>query len=206
VWPFASKRWLLGALACWLWLCAPARADRASLLFLGSEFRLRPSESLVQAPRYELALPHGLASADGRSVFVARVGAVMPDRHGSLAFPITMGMRWMPLDFWLRPLAGADAGGYLVQARGPRSSESPKGPEWCWSLRALAGAGITVTHAITMLLYIDGMWAQTPQDERARSLVYSSLGAGVELRMSFVSPKNRLLDMLLHGNAAPEGY
>ena len=115
-----------------------ARAERLERLLLGAELRVRPSEGVLEQPRYELTLPHGLSSA--HADLLARVGVVLADRAGVLAFPITLGMRWTPLDSWLRPLLGVDLGGYFSQSRGERAQGAPSGLDWTWSARALAGA------------------------------------------------------------------
>jgi hypothetical protein len=188
-------------------VCAgEARAERAAVLMLGSELRTRAYERTVHTPRYELSIPHGISSASGRTTFAARVGVVVPSEGKSLAFPISMGLRYAPFDSVVRPLLGTDFGGYLTQGRGQAPADVPRGPEWCWSTRALAGLSTTLSRTLSLMVYVDAMWAQTPQDPRSREYVFSSLGLGVELRFSFAPPDLRILDMLIHGTAAPEGY
>jgi hypothetical protein len=195
-------------LACLIVSCLPAqaRAERAALLFVGPELRTRAQERAVRAPLYELALPHGIVSLSRQTSFVARLGAVLPPKGAALAFPASMGLYHAPFESVIRPLWGADFGGYLVQARGAAPEDSPAGPEWCWTVRALAGALVRVGGPLSVLLFLDGMWAQTPQDPRSREVVFSSLGAGLSLHVAFSLPRIRLADMLLHGTDAPEGF
>jgi hypothetical protein len=181
-----------------------AKAERLQQLLLGPELRVRPSEGLFEQPRYELALPHGLSSA--HADLVARVGLVLPDGAGVLAFPVTVGMRWTPLDVWLRPLLGVDLGGYFSQARGLRAQGAPTGLDWTWSARALAGAEFRMGAVLAFRIYADAAWAQTPGDVATRDSVFSGLGAGAELLFRWTPPRWKLVDMILRGDDAPKGW
>jgi hypothetical protein len=171
---------------------------------LGAELRVRPSEGLLEQPRYELTLPHGLSSA--HADLLARVGVVLADRSGVLAFPITLGMRWTPLDFWLRPLLGVDMGGYFSQSRGERAQGAPSGLDWTWSARALAGVEVRLGSLVALRLHADAGWAQTPGAVATRDYVFSGLGAGAEVLFRWKPRSWKLMDMMLHGDHAPEGW
>jgi hypothetical protein len=172
-------------------------------LFAGPELRVRIDGD--GAARYELSVPHGLAGA--HVGLAARLGFVLPTPAGdSLSFPLTLGLRYAPFDWLLRPLLGGDVGGYFSHARGPSTNDSPRGPEWTWSMRALVGAHVQLTSSIWLRTHADAMWAQTPQDARHRAQVFSGFGVGCELLFAFAPPRWRLFDMLLRGKSAPEGW
>lgn len=199
------RRWLLVlALSC-LFHTAVARAQRAQDLFFGPELRVRPRHTLVDEPTYEIALPHGIATKEGTTAFVARVGVVLPS-SSALAFPFTFGFRFVPFAWSVRPLVGAELGGYLAQGRGRRPPDTPSGPQWTWSARALLGAHVSLGHLIALRMYVDAEWAQAPEDGRLHEAVYGGLGAGAELQVTLSPPRFRLSDMFFRGTAAPEGF
>lgn len=152
-------------------------------------------------------MPHGISSASGNTSFVARLGMVMPvEGAGVLAFPVSMGARFEPLATFLRPVAGVEAGGYLLIPRdGRMAPREEAGPPWYWSMRALVGTRVSVSRAVALTLYVDAAWIQQPRDELARLQVYSGVGAGAEVSVSFV-PGLRYVDMFLNGRNAPEGF
>jgi hypothetical protein len=181
---------------------ALARAERMERLFAGPELRLRLDSEL--GPRYELSLPHGLTGA--QLELSARLGIVLPARDAPLSFPLTAGLRYLPVSGRYRPLLGVDIGGYFSQGRGPRVNESTVGPEWTWSMRALSGAQLALARGVSLRVFVDAMWAQAPEDARIRAQVFSGLGAGCELQVAFAPPRWHLFEMLLRGKSAPEGW
>ncbi|MES1204572.1 MAG: hypothetical protein ABUS79_01420 [Pseudomonadota bacterium] len=195
---------LLAVAAAIVSVAPEARAEHAARLILGPELRARPRDGAAQEPRYEVSVPHGLVSATGTTAFVFRLGMVLPNANASLAFPITVGLRYAPFETRVRPLLGGDMGGYLVAARGPRQNDSPNGPEMCWTVRALAGVSVHIFPSTALVVYADAAWAQMPRDERSRDYVFSGVGAGVELRVTF-SYRSRLADMILLGTSSPQG-
>jgi hypothetical protein len=201
--PLIRLAGLIALLFC-LSVTFKVHAERLEQLFVGPELRVRPSAGIMTEPRYELALPHGLASPHAQ--LVARVGFVLPSQRRALVFPLTLGLRYAPWDTWIRPLLGADLGGYFSQARGPHAQGSPRGLAWTWSTRALTGAHVQIGKLVALRLYVDAAWAQTPGAVRTRDYVYSSLGAGAELLFTWDTPRWRLFDMLVRGTSAPEGW
>lgn len=187
-----------------------ARAERFDTLALGPELRLRERARADQLPRYELALPHGLRAPHGE--LVARFGVVLPTRGEALAFPLTVGMRYTPFDWRVRPLLGVDVGGYFVvdRATRPASDESDvagtQRSEWSWSTRALAGVQIQLASFAALRLYADAQWTEIPEDARHRDDVASGFGAGCELSVALPPPRLALLDTLLDGTHAPGGW
>jgi hypothetical protein len=118
---------------------------------------------------------------------------------------MSIGARLAPLHGVVRPLLGADLGGYLVRMNGARSEESPAGPQICWSMRGLGGAQVALGRYVAVLGYVDATWVQSPRDARARSFIGSSIGTGIEVRVSF-TPRFGLADMVLQGTNAPKGF
>lgn len=182
----------------------PAKAERLEQLLLGPEVRVRPSEGLVEQPRYELSLPHGFSSA--HADLLARVGVVISPSGDALAFPLTLGMRYVPFDFLLRPLLGMDLGGYFSQARGEQAQGAPSGLAWTWSVRGLAGGELRMGNRVAVRLFFDASWAQTPGALVTREVVFSGLGAGAEVVFRWTPPRWKLVDMLLRGDNAPKGW
>jgi hypothetical protein len=181
-----------------------AHAERLQQLVLGSELRVRPSEGWFSQPRYELVLSHGLSSA--HADLLVRIGMVLPGGQGGNAFPGTLGMRWTPLDFCVRPLLGVELGGYFSQSRGQRAQGAPDGLDWTWSTRALAGAEWRVGSRLALRLYADAAWAEMPAAVATRDDVFSGLGAGAELIFRWAPPRWKLVDMVVRGDDAPTGW
>jgi hypothetical protein len=196
---------LLAALS----LPAKARAERFESLVLGPELRVRERDGALTPPRYEVLLPHGLHAAHGE--VVARVGLVLPSARGaSLAFPLTFGVRYLPSNWALRPLLGADLGGYLTVDRssGQQAADGPEHShaDWAWSVRALAGAELSFTRHVALRLYGDAQWSAPHAYPQVGELFATGLGLGCELAFTFAWPRLSLLDMLIHGTDAPEGF
>lgn len=196
---------LLGALG------APslARGERLESLVIGPELRVRQRDDALTPPRYEVLLPHGLHSAHGE--VVVRVGLVLPSKRGaSLAFPLTFGVRSLPFDWALRPLLGADLGGYFTVDRAS-DQEGGDGPErshadWTWSARALVGAQLSLTRHVALRLYGDAQWSAPHAYPHIGEQFATGWGLGCELAFTFTGPRLSLLDMLLRGTDAPEGF
>ncbi|MFT3921263.1 MAG: hypothetical protein QM778_01885 [Myxococcales bacterium] len=202
-----AARCAFGGLLLAVFMCfqaESAHAERVEKLLLGPELRLRPSRGLFEAPREELALPHGVSTA--HSDLVARVGVVLAERSSELAFPISLGMRYLPFDSPVRPLLGVDLGGYFSQTRGPRAQGAPSGLAWTWSARGLLGAELRATPWLALRVYADAMWAQTPASFAMRDQVFSGLGAGAELVFRWAPPRWKLVDMVLRGDDAPKEW
>lgn len=192
-------------------LVAPSAAhgERFESLVIGPELRVRERDGALTPPRYELLLPHGLHAAHGE--VVARVGLVLPSERGaSLAFPLTVGVRYLPSDWALRPLFGADLGGYLAfdRSSGQEGAEGLENShaDWAWSVRALAGAQLSFTRHIALRVYGDAQWSAPHAYPHIGELFATGLGLGCELAFTFAGPRLSLLDMLLHGTDAPEGF
>lgn len=184
-----------------LCLSRPANADRAAALFVGPEVRVRGLGNA--SPVYELTVPHGIVSTNGGTAAVGRFGVVVPERETPVLLPISVGMRATPFKSLIRPTVGADIGGYLVLS--DNDAKGPIGPQWCWDMRVLSGIELSINRWTTLLVYADLMWIQKPQDDKAATQLFSGAGIGTELRFSF-KPALQVVDMLLQGTDAPEGF
>lgn len=181
-----------------------ARAERFRQLIGGPELRVRAPAESGGTPRYELALPHGLRATHGE--LVARLGFVLPAHPGALAFPLTVGLRHLPFDFWLRPLLGADLGGYFAWSKGPRIAGSPSGMMWLWSARVLLGAHVQMAKHVSLRLYADAMVSEVAPALLVRDDTRGGFGGGVELVFNLDPSGLSLLDMVTTGQGAPEGW
>jgi hypothetical protein len=196
------------SLACAL-LCAalgavPARAERFERILGGPELRVRAPAEAGGPLRYELALPHGLSAAHGE--LVARLGFVIPSHDGALAFPLTVGLRYLPFDSWLRPLLGADLGGYFAWSKGPRTTGAPGGVMWLWSARVLLGAELRLGSVASLRLYGDAMVTELSPALWARADTRGGFGGGAELVFRLSPPRWRMVKMVTTGEEAPEGW
>lgn len=196
---------LLGALA----VPATARGERFESLVLGPELRVRARDGALTPPRYEVLLPHGLHAAHGE--VIARMGLVLPSSRGdSLAFPLTVGVRYLPFEGALRPLLGADLGGYFTFDRSTDQADQGRAErshaDWAWSVRALVGAQLSFTRHVALRLYGDAQWSAPHAYAQVGALFATGLGLGCELAFTFSGPRLALLDMLVHGKDAPEGW
>jgi hypothetical protein len=180
-----------------------ARAERFEQLFAGAELRLRERHDSLSPPCYELTLPHGLHAPHGD--LVARLGVVLPTR-GALAFPVSVGLRYMPFSFALHPLLGADLGGYFSEPRGRDTPAHPGGLEWTWSVRALLGVHLALPGNAALQVYVDAAWSEPSEDPRSRSHVAGGYGGGCALSFAFPAPGWRPFRMLMRGEQSPRGW
>lgn len=192
------------AIACTFAYASDAQAERFEQLFAGTELRLRERHDGFSPPRSELTLPHGLRAPHGD--LVARIGVVLPTRGAALAFPLSVGLRFMPFSFALRPLLGADLGGYFSQPRGRDTPEHPGGLEWTWSVRALLGVHLALPGNLALQLYLDAAWSEPTQDPRSRGHVEGGYGGGCALTFAFPAPGWRPFPMLMRGEQSPRGW
>lgn len=191
------------AIACALAYASSARAERFERLFAGAELRLRQRHDDFSPASSELTLSHGLQSPHGQ--LVARVGLVLPTR-GALAFPLSVGLRYMPFSFALRPLLGTDLGGYFSDPRGRDTPEHPGGLEWTWSVRALLGLHLALPGNVALQVYADAAWSEPSEDPRSRGHVAGGYGGGCAVSFAFPAPGWRPFPMLIRGEQSPRGW